>query len=191
MKVTIKEENILFDDFLKIKEGKLQFERFDGSMSPEVRFLKGERGDSVTAIVWHKTRQKLLFTKQFRYPTFEKGPGWLVELVAGSMESGEDPQACILREVEEELGYKARQARLLHQFYSSPGGSSERMFLFYIEVTEEENTYNGGGLDTENEDIQLIEWSMEEVWQAYLQGEIQDAKTLIGILWLKMHTPTP
>jgi hypothetical protein len=88
----------VFDGFFKIDEVELSYERFDGKMSPPVKRLCFERGDSVTAILFNPECRKLLFVKQFKYPTYEKGPGWIVETVAGILEPGETPEAALRRE---------------------------------------------------------------------------------------------
>jgi hypothetical protein len=83
----------VFDGFFKIDEAELSYERFDGKMGPPVKRLCFERGDSVAAILFDAERRKLLLVKQFRYPTYEKGPGWIVETVAGMLAPGETPEA--------------------------------------------------------------------------------------------------
>ena len=152
----------VFDGFFKIDEVELSYERFDGKMSPPVKRLCFERGDSVTAILFNPECRKLLFVKQFKYPTYEKGPGWIVETVAGILEPGETPEAALRRETLEETGYEISLLEPIATFYVSPGG---------------------GGVTGENEDIKTVEYSPEELDHALASGEIQDAKTIIGIQW--------
>ncbi|HME05627.1 MAG TPA: NUDIX domain-containing protein [Bryobacteraceae bacterium] len=175
----------VFDGFFKIEEVDLRYERFDGGMTPPLKRLVFERGDSVAAMVYHRDQNKLLFLRQFRFPTYEKGPGWITEVVAGMREHGEPAADALKREILEESGYEVSSLEPIATFYVSPGGSSERITLFYVEVTSANKIASGGGLVEENEDIETIAYSPEELAQAVAAGAIQDAKTLIGILWFQ------
>jgi nudix-type nucleoside diphosphatase (YffH/AdpP family) len=184
-RVEIHSRRRIFDGFFKIEEADLAYERFDGTMTPPLKRLVFERGDSVAAIVYHREEKRLLFLRQFRYPTYEKGPGWLTEVVAGMQEHGEPAEVALRREVVEELGYEVAHLEPITTFYVSPGGSSERIILFYAEVNAAGKVGPGGGLVEENEDIVTVSWSPAELAEAVATGQIQDAKTLIGILWFQ------
>jgi len=176
-KVIVEKQEMVFNSVFRIKEVYLSHERYDGAMSPRLRKLCFERGDSVASVIYHTTKKVLIFTEQFRYPTYEKGPGWIKELVAGSLKSDEDPKEGMLREIEEELGYKPLDIKEICSFYVSPGGSSERIILFYAEVNDSMKISSGGGIISENEDIKIIEMPLDASW------DFHDAKTLIGIFW--------
>ncbi|MEL6867117.1 MAG: NUDIX hydrolase [Bacteroidota bacterium] len=183
-KVDIKDSHRVFDDFFKIEEANLQFERFDGKMSDTVRRLNFERGDSVAALVLDRHRKEFIFTSQFRYPTYKKGPGWILEIVAGMVEKGESPENTIRREILEEIGYEVEQIEYISTFYLSPGGSSERILLYYAEVSDEQfQEGEGGGLEDEHEDIQVKRIPIEEVQQLLQSDQLQDAKSLIALQW--------
>jgi ADP-ribose pyrophosphatase len=184
-KVIIFGKKRVFDGFFKIDEAELSYERSDGSMTPRLKRLCLERGDSVAAILFHRESEQVLLVKQFRFPTYEKGPGWIVETVAGVVEDGETPEEAIRREVAEETGYEVARLQPIATFYVSPGGSSERILLYYAEVSEEGRTGAGGGAASENEDIETVAYSLIELEQAMAAGEIVDAKTIIGIQWLQ------
>src|SRR5262249_61366310 len=91
-RVDVRSRRRLLDDFFKVDEAELSFERFDGSMTPPVRRLVFERGDSVAAVGFDRETQRLLLTEQFRFSTFEKGPGWMIWLIAGLGDRGEQPE---------------------------------------------------------------------------------------------------
>jgi nudix-type nucleoside diphosphatase (YffH/AdpP family) len=184
-RVEIHSSRRIFDGFFKIQEADLAYERFDGTMTPPLKRLVFERGDSVAAIVYHREEKRLLFLRQFRYPTYEKGPGWLTEVVAGMQEHGEPAEEALRREIVEELGFEVSHLEPITIFYVSPGGSSERIILFYAEVNAAGKVGPGGGLLEENEDIVTVSWSPAELAEAVAARQIQDAKTLIGILWFQ------
>ena len=100
-------------------------------------------------------------------------------------EKGEPPEEALKREILEEAGYQTSSIEPIATFYVSPGGTSERIALFYVEVTTADKIADGGGLLEENEDIESVWYSPEELAQAVSAGEIQDAKTLIGIFWVQ------
>lgn len=183
--VEIKSKKLIFDDFFKVQEAILRYRRFDGQMSETVRRLNFERGDSVAAIILNRDTQRVILVNQFKYPTYEKGPGWICEIVAGVLNANEAPEAAIRREMLEEIGYRADNLTYLFTFYLSPGGSSERIILYYAEVENADRVSRGGGLASEDEDIQLVEFSLPEVWQALESGAIVDAKTIVALMWLR------
>ncbi|MDD4650994.1 MAG: NUDIX hydrolase [Methanothrix sp.] len=184
-KVIIDTKNRIFDDFFRIDESRLSYEKFDGSMSPCVRRLSFERGDSVAALVFNRDTRKVLLVNQFKYPTLEKGPGWITEVVAGSLGPDEDPEVAVRREVFEEIGYRIETIEPIARFYVSPGGTSERIWAYYAEVVNKGKEGSGGGSPDENEDIQTVEISLDELDACLSEGCMQDAKTILALLWLQ------
>jgi nudix-type nucleoside diphosphatase (YffH/AdpP family) len=184
-KVSFESKKQIFDDFFKIEEALLRFERFDGRMSPIVRRLNFERGDSVAALIFNVATERLILVNQFKYPTYEKGPGWIIETVAGMIDKGESPETAIRREISEEIGYSVSKLEHISTFYVSPGGSSERIILYYAEVDNKGKDKKGGGITSENEDIETIELGVEEALRKIERGEIADAKTILGIFWIR------
>ena len=184
--VEIQSKRTVFDDKFKIDEATLRFQKFNGQMSDTVHRLVFERGDSSAALLFNKDTQKVLLIEQFRYPAYEKGPGWIQEVVAGVIDQNEQPDETIRREIREEIGYEVREP-LTHiaTFYVSPGGTSERNMLYYAEVSNADRVSAGGGKVSEHEDIELVEMTLPELWQALDNGDIVDAKTLIAVQWLR------
>jgi ADP-ribose pyrophosphatase len=186
-KVEIRDKHIVFDDVFKIQDATLCFQKFNGQMSEPVRRLVFERGDSAAALLFNRDTQKILLINQFRYPTYEKGQGWLYEVVAGVIDANEQPEESIRREIREEIGYEANALTHIASFYVSPGGTSERIILFYGEVGDADRVSAGGGLASEHEDIQLVELTLPDLWRALENGDIVDAKTLIAAQWLQQR----
>lgn len=185
-KVSIEQKKYIFEDIFKIEEAHLRFEKFNGEMTDTVRRISLERGDSVAVVILNLTTNKIILVSQFRYPSYNNGQGWLIETIAGMVEPGESPEETARREVEEEIGLNISTLEFISTFYLSPGGSSERIHLFYSEVSGENAKYKGtGGLISEGEDIKAEELSLEEALGKVRSGEIMDAKTIIGIYWLE------
>lgn len=184
MQYTILKEQIIFDDHYKIIEGRIRYDTFGGG-SNTVRHLAFDRGDSVAILLLEKESKNLLFANQFRYPTCKHNDNWIVEIVAGRLESGENPTEGIKREVLEELGYKIDSLEKIYTFYTSPGGCTERIFLFYAEVSEDDKKEIGGGAEQEDEDIQMVRIPISEI-QGRL-NEFKDAKTILAIQWFLLN----
>ncbi|MCG3120243.1 MAG: ADP-ribose pyrophosphatase [bacterium] len=152
-------------------------------MSTEVRRLCLDRGDAVAVVLFNRQNNKLVLIEQFRYPVYralKKKNGWLCELVAGVVEKGETPKEVVAREVMEEAGYRIKNVKLLSTVFPSPGGMSERVYIYYAEIAGRENA--GGGLLSEHEDIRVLEWPVRKVYALLKKGRIEDGKTIIGLL---------
>lgn len=176
----------LLDDLFKVEEVFLRFEKFDGTMSGTVRRLNLERGNAVAMLVYNLDTQKLLLINQFRYPTYQNGPGWIIETIAGVIDSGESPEEAVRREAYEETGLDVKNVEFIASFYPSPGGCSEQIFLYYVGISGDGARYEKiGGLASENESILTLELSLEEALGKIRNGEIRDAKTILGIYWLE------
>jgi ADP-ribose pyrophosphatase len=133
----------------------------------------------------HTERGTALLVNQFKYPSYEKGPGWITEVVAGMIDKGETPEEAIRREIQEETGYRADSVEHISTFYVSPGGSSERIILYYATVSGVGRRSKSGGLASENEDIKLIELPLADAFDQLRRGEIADAKTIIALMWFE------
>jgi nudix-type nucleoside diphosphatase (YffH/AdpP family) len=185
-KVVIESKRLILDDFFKVEEAKLQYELFNGEMSIPVRRLSLERGGSVAVLIFNLDTQKLILINQFRYPAHKNGQGWMTEIIAGMVDDGETPEESAQRELLEEAGLTISSFEHICDFYPSPGGSSERIFLYYAEVSGEFAIYSKtGGLAGHGEDIMTMEVTLEEALNKIKAGEIIDAKTIMGIFWLE------
>lgn len=182
-RVEILEKKRVFDDFFKIDAATLRYERFNGEMSEPTRRLCFERGDAAAVLIRNKETERIILINQFRYCSYEKGPGWILEIPAGVVEEGEEPEETMKREIIEETGYRAKELTYINSFYVSPGGTSERIFLYYCEVENKDKVADGGGMESEHEDIQVLEFSYAETRSMVDSGKIVDAKTLIALLW--------
>lgn len=184
-KVSIEKKRYLLNDFFKVEEAYLSFEQFDGHMSPVVRRLNLERGYSVSVLVFNQTTDKLILVSQFRYATYPKTDGWTIEAIAGMVDAGETPEQAAKREVDEETGLSIDTFEHIATFYPSPGGSSERIFLYYSEVSGDKAKYKEtGGILSKGEDVKAVEITLPEALAKIKTGEIVDAKTIIGVYWL-------
>jgi ADP-ribose pyrophosphatase len=197
-RVEISGRKRLLDDFFKVDEVTVSHEQFNGEMSPARPWLIFERGDAVAALLYDPERRKVIAVNQFRIPTRDKGQrrGWLIEAVAGMIPESADgtpletPQQCLIREVEEETGYQLTQATPVSTFFSSPGGCSELIHLFYAEVRKVDKKAEGGGLKEDGEDIEIVEFEIDEFFRKLTGGEFEDPKLIIAGQWFMAQRGT-
>ena len=186
----IKETEVFKQAIFRVVAATLKFELYDGTMSDKLVRLNLDRGDSVAALIHDVQNDVLLMTEQFRYPTHEKGPGWLTEIVAGMVDTDEAPVDSMKREIREEVGYRVSSLQHIGTFYVSPGGSSERIHLFYSAVDQTDRVSNGGGKLSEGEDVRVMTKPVSQALEELDQGGIMDAKTMIALQWLALNRDT-
>lgn len=119
--------------------------------------------------------EEIIFVKQYRYPVREV----LFEIPAGKLEGKEDPFFSAQRELEEETGFQALQWEKLGTFYSTPGFSNEIMHLYLAQDLVQKTAH-----PDPDEIIEYQGIPFDQALRMVSQGEIKDAKTVIGILWL-------
>ena len=174
----------LVEGFFKVDKIKLRYSTYDGKMSPELSWYLLRRPDAVCAVVYNTDRDALYFVSQFRLGLAAKDdPAWTVELTAGVVEEGESREEAIVREIREELGFAVTHAEEVQKIYPSPAILSERIYLYYIEVTDDQRVSGGGGTDHEHEDLQISEVPLAELPDFIDKNDIIDSKTLIGLAW--------
>lgn len=187
--VQIIRETLVFQKYIfKIYEVLLRHSRYDGTLSEPLTRLHLERGAGAAAVVHDRDAGAILLVEQFRHPThYAGGPGWLLELPAGIVEQGEDPKTTVRREIVEEIGYTATELEHIHTFYVSPGGTTERIYLYYALVSGGQEAGSGGGLEAEGEDIRRVSLPVADIAARIAEGTIQDARTLIGLQWFLLN----
>lgn len=185
MRVEIEGRERLYDGFFKLDRISMRHERFDGTMSAAKEILNLERGDAVAVLLHDIERDMIIFAEQFRYAAHQRnGRGWILDIVAGMIEEGEIAEQVARREVLEEAGYHLEKLEPISTFFVSPGGSTERIHLFYAPVSTSQRTCEGGGIG--GEDIRLVELPFDEAWASVEDGRICDAKTIVALQWLRL-----
>lgn len=147
-----------------------------------------DRGDGAGILLYNREKQTVILTKQFRMPTYmnDNKDGFLIEICAGMLDK-DNPEACVIREAEEEVGYKLKSVKKVYEAYSSPGVMTEKMHYFIGEYADSMKVSNGGGLESEHEDIEVLELPFKEVINMLNRGEIEDARTIILLQYAQLH----
>jgi nudix-type nucleoside diphosphatase (YffH/AdpP family) len=177
-RLRLKGVETLHEGWSKLRRATFDWLRRDGRWQ-ELRRETYDRGDGVAVLLRDRARGTILLTRQFRYPTFVNGHhGMMIEVCAGKLD-GADPVAGIRHEIEEETGYAVTALSEVLQIFPSPGSVTERLHLFVGDYHAAGRVSAGGGAESEGEDIELIETTLDEALAMVARGEILDAKTII------------
>jgi GDP-mannose pyrophosphatase NudK len=144
--------------------------------------------DGVAILLYNRQTKKVILAKQFRMPVFVAGisKGFSIEVVGGAIDENESPETCVLRETEEEVGYRISVVKRVTTTFLSPGIVKERVHLFIGEYKDEDKTENGGGLEAENEEIEVLETLFIDALKMIETEEIIDARTIMLLQYLQI-----
>ena len=110
----------------------------------------------------------------------------MIEACAGLLDK-DNAEDCIRRETEEETGYKINDVRKVFEAYMSPGSVTEILYFFVAEYTKEQKITDGGGLEHEQEDIEVLELPFTQALEMVKTGEIKDAKTIMLLQFAQIN----
>jgi len=151
----------------------------DGKWVTQIRECY-DRGDGAGILLYNKEKGTIILTRQFRMPTYmnDNVNGMLVEICAGMLDK-DNPEACVIRETEEEVGYRLKSVKKIYEAYSSPGVMTEKMHFFIGEYTDDMKVNSGGGLESEHEDIEVLEIPFVKAIEMLNTGKIEDTRTIV------------
>lgn len=178
-KVKILKTEILSDNWYILY--KITYEKINSNGSVQTQSREAyDRGNGATILLYNQELKTVILTRQFRLPTYINGnsDGMLIETCAGLLDN-DNPEECIKRETEEETGYKISKVEKVFESYMSPGSVTEILHFFIAEYSKEMKTTDGGGLEEEGEDIEVLELSFVDALAMIDSGEIKDAKTIM------------
>ncbi|HEV2507440.1 MAG TPA: NUDIX domain-containing protein [Mesorhizobium sp.] len=185
-RIRIRSQEILSDDWAILKKTTFDYRRRDGVWETQVRQTY-DRGDGAAILPFDPDRGTVLLVRQFRWPAFVTGHKEpLIEVCAGLLDK-DDPETCIRKEAEEELGYRLNGVKLVFTPYMSPGSVTERLWLFAARYTPADRISEGGGAPEEGEDIEVLEMLVDDAMAAISDGRIIDAKTILLLQHLKLN----
>lgn len=165
------------------------YRRRDGHWDTQQRETY-DRGDGAVVLPYDTGRERVLLTRQFRYPAYvnDHPDGMLVEAAAGLLDA-DDPRAAVRRESAEELGVDLGPLTHVFDAYMSPGSVTERLHFFAAPYTSADRTGAGGGLADEGEDIEVLELPFAEALAMIRDGRITDGKTIMLLQWAALDGP--
>jgi ADP-ribose pyrophosphatase len=178
----------LHDGFFKVDRYQVEHELFAGGRTEAFSRELFERGEASAVLLYDPKKDLVVLTEQYRIGAAldkQQGSPWLLEVVAGMMEAGESAEEVARREAEEEAGCHLNQLIPISSYWSSPGGTSEKVHLYCALI---DSTGLGGihGLDHEQEDILVRVLPFQVAFDGIESGAINNAATIIALQWLKL-----
>lgn len=171
----------------KLDKVDFEFQTNNGSLQTQSRECY-DRGDGAAILLYNPTKKTVILTKQFRMPSYLNGntSGMMIEVCAGLLDA-DNPEACIIKEVEEETGFKITNPKKVFELFSTPGAVTEKIHYFVAEYRDDMKISDGGGLEAEHEEIEVLEINFETALSMVSNGEINDAKTVILLQYAKLN----
>lgn len=185
--IKILKTEVLSDNWYTLRKVTYEYLKNNGQWETQSREAY-DRGNGATILLYNKEQGTVILTKQFRLPSYLNGneSGMLIETCAGLLDK-DNPEDCIRRETEEETGYKITAVRKIFEAYMSPGSVTEILYFFVAEYAKEMKVNEGGGIAHEQEDIEVLELTLNKALQMIDEGEIRDGKTIMLLQYAKLH----
>ena len=187
-KIIIKNTEVLSDNWYTLNKVTFDYQKKDDSWITQRREVY-DRGNGAAILLYNKQQKTVILTRQFRLPTYLNGnsTGMTLEVCAGLLDQ-DNPEQCIIRETEEETGYRITNVTKVMETYMSPGAVTEILYLFVGEYDESMRVSEGGGVAHEEENIEVIEMPFDEAYAMIESGQMQDAKTIILLQYAKINS---
>lgn len=185
--ITILKNELLSDNWYFLNKVTFNYKIDSGNSETQVREVY-DRGNGAVILLYNGDKKTVVLTRQFRLPTYLNGnsSGMVIEACAGLLDS-ENPEECIIRETEEETGYRLSAVKKVFQSYMSPGSVTEILHFFIGEYQSEMKVSEGGGVANEHENIEVLEYPFDIAYQMIASGEIIDAKTIMLLQYAKIN----
>lgn len=186
-KISIKKTELLSDNWYILNNVTFDYQKSDNSIITQKREVY-DRGNGAAILLYNKENKTIILTRQFRLPTYLNGNknGMMIEVCAGLLDQDE-PEQCIIRETEEETGYRISKVKKIMETYMSPGAITEILYLFIGEYDASMKVSEGGGLEHEQENIEVLEMPFDEAYNMMETGELNDAKTIMLLQYAKIN----
>jgi len=180
-------KEVLSDNWYTLYKYTYEYQKDDGDWETQIR-ESYDRGNGAAILLYNKQKGTVILTKQFRMPTYVNGnpSGMMIEVCAGLLD-GADPKECIIKEVEEETGYKIHHVKKVFESYMSPGAVTEILHFFIGEYEEQMKVGEGGGAADESENIEVLEVFSDKALEMIRNGEIKDAKTIMLLQYASLN----
>lgn len=178
---------LLSDNWYRLDKYRFEYQRADGAWETQEREAY-DRGNGATILLYNRSKQSVVLTRQFRMPTYVNGndDGLLIETCAGLLDQ-DNAEDCIRREAEEETGYRIAHVQKVFEAYMSPGSVTERVHFFVAEYSDAMKVSDGGGLAHEQENIDVLELPFAQTMAMIESGDICDGKTIMLLQYAQLN----
>ncbi|MFV8346828.1 GDP-mannose pyrophosphatase NudK [Flavobacterium sp. ZB4P13] len=186
--IKIQKTELLSDNWYILNKVTFDYQKKDDSWITQKREVY-DRGNGAAILLYNTQQKTVILTRQFRLPTYLNGneTGMMIEVCAGLLDQ-DNPEQCIIRETEEETGYRITKVKKVMETYMSPGAVTEILYLFVGEYDESMKVSDGGGVEHEEENIDVMEMSFDKAYSMIESGQMQDAKTIMLLQYAKINS---
>jgi len=169
----------LSDNWYILNKCVFEYQKKDGTWETQEREAY-DRGNGATILLYNKQKETVILTRQFRVPTYINGneTGMLIESCAGLLDK-DNAEDCIKKETREETGYAIDSVEKIFEAYMSPGSVTEIVHFFIAEYDSSMRSGKGGGVENEQEEIEVLELNIYKAIDMIVKGEIKDGKTIM------------
>jgi nudix-type nucleoside diphosphatase (YffH/AdpP family) len=184
--IKIQKTELLSDNWYLLNKVTFDYQKKDDSWVSQKREVY-DRGNGAAILLYNTQQKTVILTRQFRLPTYLNGneTGMMIEVCAGLLDQ-DHPEQCIIRETEEETGYRLTKVDKIMETYMSPGAVTEILYLFVGAYDQSMKVSEGGGVEHEEENIDVLEMSYDKAYAMIESGEINDAKTIMLLQYAKI-----
>ncbi|NAW65981.1 ADP-ribose diphosphatase [Photobacterium halotolerans] len=187
MDVEVEHEEALYQGFFSLKAFRFRHRLFAGGWSQTLTRELLDRGHAAALLPYDPVRDQVVLVEQFRIGALVGDcQPWQLEIVAGIIEPGENPEEVVSREAVEEAGIQVEQLAHITRYLSSSGGCSETLSV-YAGCVDSRLAAGIHGLEDEGEDIKVHVVSREEAYDWVVSGKIENAASIIALQWLQLH----
>lgn len=177
----------VYTGFFKMVKYELRHRLFDGGWSRPFQREMFERGHAIAVLPYDPATQEFVLIEQFRLGAMAtSNTPWLIEVIAGIIDEGEDADDVCHREAQEEAGIELTHLTKALSYLSSPGGTTERLHI-YVAQTDATKATGVHGLEYESEDILVHRVSENDAYEWLQSGRIDNAAAIIALQWFFMH----
>ena len=185
-RIQVRQRELLSSQWAHLESVEFDYQRGDGQWQRQKREIY-HRGHGAAILLYNLDSQKIVLTRQFRFPAWSLGgDGFLLEVPAGIIES-DDPVSTIQAETQQETGFLIGKPQFLFKAYATPGSVTEQLYYYAAEFDDAYRSGTGGGLPEEGEDIEVVVVDLQQAADWITQGNIEDAKTIILIQYAQLH----
>lgn len=186
-RISILEENLLYKGWSTLIKYIISYTRRDGTKEEQTREIY-DSGDGAAVLMYNPEERKIILIRQFRLAVMLNSDtdGFILECPAGMLDELH-PEETIIKEIKEETGYEVTKVTKIYEAFATPGAHKEKIHFYTADYHHDMRIHQGGGDISEQEDIEVLEYSYNEISNLLSGGKIIDAKTIILLQWAQLH----
>jgi len=186
-RIQILSETILYKGWSQLSKYIINYTRSDGKVENHVREIY-DSGDGAAVLLYNPEARTIILIRQFRLPVLlnSNHDGFILECPAGLLDAMH-PKETIIKEIKEETGYNISSVTKIYEAFATPGAHKEKIHFFTAKYDASMRVHSGGGDSGEQEDIEVLEYSYDDIKSLLIDGNIIDAKTIILLQWGMLH----